>query len=197
VGFKHLDIIIWWETHNYPSVGRVESYRISSKIRTPKKEEDSDGQGKDNKILWRRNKFPSLTQEGKGNGKVHPIAGHEGLEVEYRYRFTLSLTSALEEVGGQCHAQAALPPRKPRYPSYWRLGGPRSRSGRMWKIYSPAGFDPRTVQSVASRYTDCVIPTLPNTRTRRKLARFCNSTSHATYLSVFLSNCTVWLVEEM
>jgi len=185
VGYKRLDIIIRWETHNYPSVRRVENYRISSKIRTPKKEEDSGGQGKDNKILWRRYKLPSLTQEGKGNGKVHPITGHEGLEVEYRYRFTLSLTSALDGVGGRRHAQAALPPEKPQYPSYRRLGGSQSRSGRMRKIYPPPGFDPRTVQPVASRYTDCVIPTLPNTWTRRKLARFCNSTSHTTYLGVF------------
>jgi hypothetical protein len=31
------------------------------------------------------------------------------------------------------------------------------RSGRVRKISPPPGFDPRTVQPVASRYTDCVI----------------------------------------
>jgi len=77
----------------------VENYRISSKIRAPKIEEDSEGQGKDNKILRRRYKFPSQTQDGKGNGKVHPITGHKGLKVEYRYRFTLSLTSTLDGGG--------------------------------------------------------------------------------------------------
>ena len=61
------------------------------------------------------------------------------------------------EVGGQRHAPAALPPGKTRYPFYRRLGGPQSRSGRVRKISAPPGFDPRTVQSVASRYTDCAI----------------------------------------
>ena len=36
--------------------------------------------------------------------------------------------------------------------------GPRDRSGRVRKISSPPGFDPRTVQPVASRYTDWAIP---------------------------------------
>jgi hypothetical protein len=37
---------------------------------------------------------------------------------------------------------------------YRRLGGPQDRSGRVRKISPPPGFDPRTVQPVASRYTD-------------------------------------------
>jgi len=36
----------------------------------------------------------------KGKGKGHPRTGHEGPEVEYNYRSTLSLTSALDGVGG-------------------------------------------------------------------------------------------------
>ena len=60
-------------------------------------------------------------------------------------------------VGGQRHAPADLPPGKIRYPSYGRLGGPQVRPGRMWKISSPLGFDPRTVQPEASRYTDWAI----------------------------------------
>jgi len=60
-------------------------------------------------------------------------------------------------VGGQRHAPAVLPPEKARYPLCRRLGGPQGRSGRVWKISPPLGFDPRTVQSVASRYTDCAI----------------------------------------
>jgi hypothetical protein len=47
-----------------------------------------------------------------------------------------------------------LPPGKTRYPLYSRLGGPKDRSGQVRKISPPPGFDPRTVQSVASRYTD-------------------------------------------
>ena len=58
------------------------------------------------------------------------------------------------EVGGQRHAPAALPPGKTRYPLYRRLGGPQSRSERVGKISPLPGFDPRTVQTVASRYTD-------------------------------------------
>ena len=61
-------------------------------------------------------------------------------------------------VGGQHHAPAALPQGKTRYPLYRRLGGPQGRSGRMRKISPPPGFDPRTVQPVASRYTDWAIP---------------------------------------
>ena len=44
------------------------------------------------------------------------------------------------EVGSQRHAP------------YRRLGGLQGRSGRVRKISPPPGFDPRTVQSVASRY---------------------------------------------
>jgi hypothetical protein len=36
------------------------------------------------------------------------------------------------------------------------LGGPQGRSGQVRKISPPPGFDPRTVQPVASRFTDCV-----------------------------------------
>jgi hypothetical protein len=57
-------------------------------------------------------------------------------------------------MGGQHHAPAALPPRKTRYLLYRRLGGPQGRYGRLRKISPPPGFDPRTVQPVASRYTD-------------------------------------------
>jgi len=43
--------------------------------------------------------------------KVHPRTDHDGPEGEggQRYSSTLSLTSALEEVGGQRHVQAAIP----------------------------------------------------------------------------------------
>ena len=57
-------------------------------------------------------------------------------------------------MGCQRHVPAALTPGKTRYPLYRRLGGPQSRSGRVRKILPPPGFDPRTVQPVASRYTD-------------------------------------------
>jgi hypothetical protein len=63
-------------------------------------------------------------------------------------------------VGGQRHALVALPSGKDkRYPLYRRVGGPQGRSGRVRKIPPPPpGFDPWTVQPVASIYADYAIP---------------------------------------
>ena len=61
-------------------------------------------------------------------------------------------------MGGQRHAPAALPTGKTRYPLYRKLCGPQGRSGQARKISPPPGFDPRTVQPVASRYTDWAVP---------------------------------------
>ena len=63
-------------------------------------------------------------------------------------------------VGGQRHAPSALPPGKTQYLLSRGLGGPQSRSGQMRKISPLPGFDPRTVQPVASRYTDWATPAL-------------------------------------
>ena len=65
------------------------------------------------------------------------------------------MTTALE--GGEKSASRpdrSLPPEKTRYPLYRRLGGPQGRSGQARKLSPLPGFDPRTVQPVASRYTD-------------------------------------------
>jgi hypothetical protein len=63
-------------------------------------------------------------------------------------------------VGGQRHTPTALPPgnRPGTYCIVGRLRGPKARSWRVRKISSPPGFDLRTVQPVASRYTDYAIP---------------------------------------
>jgi hypothetical protein len=45
----------------------------------------------------------------EGKGKDRPLTGHESAQGEQRYSSTLSLTSALDGVGGQRHAPAALP----------------------------------------------------------------------------------------
>ena len=71
------------------------------------------------------------------------------------HRRSSFLTTALEVSEGS----AARPGRslllgKTRYPLYRRLGGPQGRSGQVRKISPPPGFDPQTVQPVASRYTD-------------------------------------------
>jgi hypothetical protein len=68
----------------------------------------------------------------KGKGKVLPRTGHEDLEGECRYTSTLSLTSALDGVGGQHYAPAALPPGKRAPRPVW-MGA---------KNFAPPGFDP-------------------------------------------------------
>jgi hypothetical protein len=72
---------------------------------------------------------------------------------------------------GQRHAPAALPPGKTRYPLYRKLGGPHGRSGQVGNISPPPGFDPRTVQPVASRYIDWAIPAHDVTKTSISFAR--------------------------
>ena len=57
------------------------------------------------------------------------------------YISTLSLTSALDAVGSQRHAPAALlPGKETRYPLYRRLGGPQGRSGRDAENLAPTGI---------------------------------------------------------
>jgi hypothetical protein len=65
-------------------------------------------------------------------------------------------------VGGQCQAQAALSPGKTQYVLYRSLGGPHGWSGQVQKISPSMGFDPQTVQPVASHYTNCAIPAYNN-----------------------------------
>ena len=49
-------------------------------------------------------------------------------------------------------------PEKTRYPLCRKLGGLRAGMDRCGKSRPPLGFDPRTVQPVAIRYTDWAIP---------------------------------------
>jgi hypothetical protein len=86
-------------------------------------------------------------------GKVHPGPCPESPEGEVEVEL-YPLTSTLDGVGGQGHTPAALLPRKNRDPFHRKLGGPQGRSGQTGKISPSPGFDLRTVQSVASRYTD-------------------------------------------
>ena len=55
-------------------------------------------------------------------------------------------------VNAMRHAPAVLPPGNTRYPSYRRLGEHQGRSGQVRKISPTPGFDPRTIQPVATRY---------------------------------------------
>ena len=66
------------------------------------------------------------------------------------------MTTALEGGEGSASRRGRdLPPGKTRYPLYMGLGGRQGRSGRVENL-TPPGFDPRTVQTVVSRYTDWV-----------------------------------------
>jgi len=63
-------------------------------------------------------------------------------------------------VGGQCHAPAALPPGKDPVPIVQEAGW---APGPVWtgaENLAPLGIEPRTVQPVVSRYTNCAIPAL-------------------------------------
>jgi len=71
---------------------------------------------------------------------------------------TLSLSLTLNSVGVQDHAPAAFLPGKTRYQLYRWLGVLQGRFGAVRKISPPLGFVPQTVQPVANRYTDRVIP---------------------------------------
>jgi len=88
-----------------------------------------------------------------GKGKVHPRTVHEGPEEEQIYSSTLPSTSALEWGWVVNATPRPLYPRE--RPSTHCVGGWVGRSGRVRRISPPPGFYPRTVQPVASRYTDC------------------------------------------
>jgi hypothetical protein len=78
-------------------------------------------------------------------------------------------------VGVQRHVPAVLPPGTTRYPLDTRLGGPQGRSGQVRIISPPPGFNPRTVQTVVSRYTDWAITAhLLSTATEGIVGKFCD-----------------------
>jgi hypothetical protein len=58
-------------------------------------------------------------------------------------------------LSGECQALAALSPEND--PLYRRLGGPQGWSGLVQKISSPPGFDPWTIQPLASCHTDYTV----------------------------------------
>jgi hypothetical protein len=93
------------------------------------------------------------------------------------YSSTLPSTTALDGVGGQRHPAAALPTGK-RSGTHCR---PQGRSGRLRKISLLPEIDPRTVQPVASSYTDCAIPALASGRT------FLHHPSANYYMDIFFN----------
>ena len=82
--------------------------------------------------------------------KIHHRISHEGPEREQRFNSNLSLTSALDGVGGPLHAAVALPTGK-RHDTHC-IGGwviPRTGPKGCGKSHPPPGFDSRTVQTIA------------------------------------------------
>jgi hypothetical protein len=71
----------------------------------------------------------------------------------------LYLTSALDGGGWLTPCPGRFTPGKDtHYALYRRICGSQSQPGRVKKILSLTGFDSRTVQHVATRYTDYAIP---------------------------------------
>jgi hypothetical protein len=104
---------------------------------------------------WRGADGGDVTVQLVSKGKVQSRTGHEGREGGLKYSSILSLTSAIDGVSGQRQAPAALPHGKK--PSTNFIGGwvgPRAGVDVCGKFRPPPGFYHRTVQPVASRYTD-------------------------------------------
>ena len=91
-------------------------------------------------------------------GKTHfkPLAARHGRGTAWKPHGNGMLCVNRPEwgEGSASRPGRSLAPGKTRYSLYRRLGGPQGRSGQVRKISAPPGFDPRTVQPVASRYTD-------------------------------------------
>jgi hypothetical protein len=112
------------------------------------------------------------TVYGPNKCRLHLRNWHESLTVHFRSVSPfIQATKALRESrgiavlcfldlgtrrgeGSASRPGRFLPPGKTRYPLYMRLGGPQGRPGQVRKISPPPGFDPRTVQPLANRYTD-------------------------------------------
>ena len=96
---------------------------------------------------------------GKCKGQVHHGRGHEGPEGKQRYSYALSLTSALDGGGWSTPRPSCfIPGKETRYPLCRRLGAHQGRSEHRRKTSPSPGFDPPTVQPVASRYNNYSIP---------------------------------------
>jgi hypothetical protein len=87
-------------------------------------------------------------------GKGHLITGHQELRRGSRDIALLIPNTGARGMGVQHHVPPALTPWTTRYPLYRRLGGPQGRFGRVRDISPSQDFDPRTVQTVVSHYTD-------------------------------------------
>ena len=83
-----------------------------------------------------------------GTEALYRPRGSRGIALPSIYHGTIRCEGKASRPG------RSLPPGKTRYPLYRRLGGTQGPSGQVRKISPPPGFDLRTVQPVASRYTE-------------------------------------------
>jgi hypothetical protein len=105
----------------------------------------------------------------KGGNPIQATNAQGGVEL-YLYPFV----NLGARWGWYCQYQAlaTLPPGKAWYPLYRRLGMPQGQPRWIQKISPPPGFNPQTVQLVASRYTHYATPphnaSKPNTNATHK-----------------------------
>jgi hypothetical protein len=74
------------------------------------------------------------------------------------YSYTMLQLRARRGWWSVSHPGHFTPWKETQYPLYRRLGWPQCQFGQAWKILLTLGFEPLTVQSVASRYTNCANP---------------------------------------
>jgi hypothetical protein len=91
-------------------------------------------------------------------GWVGPRAGLDWCEKSRLHRDSFFNLSARWGGWSTPHPDRFTPGKQTLFLLYRRLGGPQGRSGLVRKISPSPGFDLRTVQPVASRYTDWAIP---------------------------------------
>jgi hypothetical protein len=136
----------------------VAGKRAAKKFKQPQNLKKKPGTLHELKPLKRTMDSDCQTDQTTGRGKCYPRTAHEDPEREYRHSSTLSLTSTLDGVVWlRPRPDRFTPGKETRYPLYTKLGGPQGRSERVQKISPPPGFDPQTVQPVASRYIDWTI----------------------------------------
>ena len=80
----------------------------------------------------------------------------QAMKAQRGSRGTDSLTWALDGGGWSTPPPSHCTPGKDTL--YGMLGGPHCQSEQVWKILPPPGFDPWTVQPIASCYIDYTIP---------------------------------------
>ena len=134
---------------------------------------------------------------GKGEGKVLPRTDHEGPEGKQMCSSTFPSTSALDGGGWSTPRPGRFTPRE--RPGTHCIGGwvgPRADLDRCGKSCPPPGFDPRTVQPVASRYTDTSHCTF-NMHSNPTEEKFFVQTILVTIVSVFYNLITIMILKKI